>query len=493
MIDKVKETLKRFSMLKEGARVLLCVSGGPDSVAMLSVFNSLKKAMHLELFIAHLNHKLRGIDSDRDEEYVKVLSKRYRIPIVTAQEDIKTFARSNKLTLEEAARKARYNFFLKAAEQLNIDVIATAHTRDDQAETVLMRLLRGTGLRGLRGISPARKLNGFILIRPLIDIARREIEDYLYEKKIKPRLDITNLIPGFFRNRVRLKLLPLLEKEYSPRIKELLSSLADLLEEDYDYLNLQQEKAFKKLAKITKENTITFHLATFKRVHLSMQRALVRKAIEFLKGTLDRIEYRHWQELEAVIYKKPPGSIVHLPGEAEAIKTKTTLKFRKGHRQKSQRKRLEATRIKIPGVTHFGKRSISVRILKRYGSVNKSSPSGQGLGKSSAFSELWSRHPRTEEYFDIEKADLPLILRLREPGDRMKPLGMKGYKKIKDIFIDEKIPLKARNNIPLVVSASGEILWLCGIKMSDRCKISSSTKRVLKLKYCNHASNRNLK
>lgn len=482
MIDKVKETLERFSMLKEGARVLLCVSGGPDSVAMLSVFNSLKKSMCLELFIAHLNHKLRGIDSDKDEEYVRVLSKRYKLPIVTAQENIKTFAQSNKLTLEEAARRVRYNFFLKVAEQMNIDVIATAHTRDDQAETVLMRLLRGTGLRGLRGISPVRKLNGFILIRPLINIRRREIEDYLYEKKIKPRLDITNLKPGFFRNRIRLKLLPLLEKEYNPGVKELLSSLADVLDEDYNYLNLQQEKAFKKLAKITKENTITFHLATFKREHLSIQRALVRKAIEFLKGTLGRIEYRHWQELEALIYKKPPGSIVHLPGEAEVIKTKTTLKFRKGRRQRSQRKRPEAATIKIPGVTRFGSKRISARILKRRGSISKSSHSGQGLDKFRTFAKVWSKHPKTEEYFDMEKADSPLTLRLREPGDRMTPLGMKGYKKIKDIFIDEKVPRKIRNNIPLVVSASGEILWLCGIKMSDRCKISSRTRKILKLK-----------
>lgn len=462
MIDKVKDTLERYSMLKKGARVLLCVSGGGDSVAMLSVFNFLKKGLGLKLFIAHLNHALRGRDSDKDEEYVRRLSRRYKVPIVSAREDIKSLARVNRESLEQAARKARYNFFLNVARRSDIDIIATAHNRDDQAETVLMRLLRGTGLKGLRGISPVRKLNGFLLIRPLIETSRKEVEAYLKRKKIKPRLDTTNLKPKFFRNKLRLKLLPFLEKEYSPGIKDLLSNLADLLDEDYNYLNLQQEEAFKRLAKV-KNEAISFSLAAFKREHLSIQRALARKAIELLKGGLESIEYRHWQELESLAYERVFGSIVHLPGAVEAIKTKTTLSFRKKSPKGLNKRELKPVAVNIPGVTNFGKKTIRAEIVKRPRYVNG--------------------HSKTEEYLDAEKITLPLILRLRRPGDRMMPLGMKGYKKIKDIFIDEKVPRRRRNNIPLVASANDEILWLCGIKMSDRCKISSQTRKALKLEY----------
>lgn len=463
MIDKVKDTLEKYSMLSKGAKVLLCVSGGADSVAMLSVFNSLKKQGNLKLFIAHLNHSLRGREADKDEEYVRLLSRRYKLPIIIERENVGAFARLNKLSLEEAARKLRYKFFLKAAREVRAEVIATAHTRDDQAETVLMRLLRGTGLKGLGGISPVRKIDGFKLIRPFINIRRKEVEDYLKEKKIKPRLDLTNLKPEFFRNKIRLKLLPLLEKEYSLQIKELLSNLADLLDNDYNYLNRKQEKIFKELAKIKKGNNIIFSLAAFKREHLSTRRALVRKAIEFLKGTPHGIEYRHWRELEELVYKRPSGSVVHLPGKTEVIKTKTTLSFAPAHLPKTKKGGIEPVAVKLPGLTRFGQKIIKAKTVKRPPCIN--------------------RHPKTEEYFDFGKITLPLILRPRQPGDRMLPLGMKGYKKIKDILIDEKVPYRRRSNIPLLVSGDGEIIWLCGIKMSERCKISAGTKEVLKLEF----------
>jgi len=460
-MKKIYDTIERYSMLKKNARVLLCVSGGPDSVAMLSLFDALKKDLSLELFIAHLNHKLRGRDSDKDQAYVENLARRYKLPLIAAQEDVKRSARAKRLSLEDAARRARYDFFLKSAKELDIDSIATAHTRDDQAETVLMRLLRGSGLRGLKGISPKRHMDGFLIVRPLIDISRKEIESYLREKGIRPRIDATNLKTDFFRNKVRLRLLPLLERGYSPKIKELLASLAELLDKDYEYISVSQKSIFKRLARLGRKGCVSFSLSVFKRQGISVQRALARESIRSLSGTLDSIEYRHWQEVESLVNKRPAGSVVHLPGNIEAKKTKTVLAFAKvkEHRRKEQTH--GPSLLNIPGTTDFGKKILKARVLSRCSCV--------------------SRHPKTVEYFDMDRLNLPLSMRLRRSGDMMVPLGMKGTKKVRDIFIDEKIPLSRRASILVVVSACGNILWLCGIKMSDRFKINARTKKILRL------------
>lgn len=461
MEDKIKNTLKRFPMLKKGSRLLLCVSGGPDSVAMLLAFSGLLKHTGLSLSVAHLNHRLRGEDSDRDEEYVKQLARRLRLRAVTAREDVRSLARKKKLSLEDAARRSRYSFFLKAARDLDIDTIATAHTRDDQAETVLMRILRGTGFKGLRGIPLKRKMAEITLIRPLIDISRQEVEDYLRRKRVVPRFDASNLKSEFFRNRIRRELIPLLKKKYSPRIKEQLSNLAELLDKDYEYLAMKQKVAFKKIARVKRGLQISFSLKAFKREHLSIQRALARTAIESLKGNLDGIDYRHWKEIESLANDRPNGSIVNLPSGIGVTKTKATFKFYNKNKKEKEREDFKPLAVNIPGTTRFGQRLLRAKVLNRYNHTRS--------------------HPKSVEYIDIGRVALPLYLRFRKAGDKMIPLGMSRAKKVSDILIDEKVPLNRRNRIPLVVSAKDDILWICNIRISDICKILPTTKKVLRL------------
>jgi tRNA(Ile)-lysidine synthase len=278
---------------------------------------------------------------------------------------------------------------------------------------------------------------------------------------IKPRIDATNLKIDFFRNKIRHKLLPLIEKDYSPNIKELLSNLAELLEKDYSFLELKQKKIFKRKAKIRKD-TVIFSLADFKKEHISAQRSIARTAIECLKGNLDGIDYRHWNEIEELAYERPAGSIVHLPDKIEVIKTKTVLKFLKSCKEKTTKPSPKGdVFLDIPGATAFGRRRIRATILKRCNYMKKDS--------------------KRVEYFDMDKVRLPLKMRLRRKGDKMAPLGMNSYKKLSDIFIDEKVPFKRRSAIPLVTSSDGEIIWLCGIRISDKCKILPSTKTILKL------------
>lgn len=448
-------------MLKKGDRVLLCVSGGPDSVAMLYLFKAIAARMKLKLFLAHINHTLRAGESDQDQSYVERLGGRQKIPVFIDRQDTRRFAKRNRLSIEDSARRIRYKFFREVADKLDIDVIATAHTKDDHAETVLMRLLRGTGLKGLRGIPARSNLDKALLIRPMIEISRKEVEAYLKQKRLSPRIDMSNSDTRFFRNRVRSKLMPLIEKDYSPRIKSLLLTLADLLDKDYEYLELKHEEDFKGVFRRDSKGVVVLYLSGFKRLHPSVKRGVMRKVMQDLCDGLEGIEYRHWKEIESLIDTRPVGSILYLPHKITVEKSKRSLRFIPADIRIPKKREVAYAIVKVPGLTGFGRRTLQVRRVNRVSD--------------------FSKKLKSVEYFDAKKIDLPLIIRTSKQGDRMRPLGMKGYKKVSDIFIDEKIPFKRRGSIPLIVSAKGEILWLCGIRISDLCRISSGTKKRLRL------------
>ena len=464
MINKIKDTLTTHSMLKKGDKVLLCVSGGPDSVAMFHAFKQIADSMGLKLFLGHINHTLRAEESDRDQAYVEALGTRQNIPVFTSIQDTKKFAKENKLSIEDSARRLRYKFFREVADKLDIDVIVTAHTKDDQAETVLMRLLRGTGLKGLRGIPVRSSFGKALLIRPMIEVSRKEIEVYLKRNRLLPRIDQSNSDTKFFRNKIRLKLLPLIERDYSPAIKSVLLTLADLLDKDYEYIELKQVEDFRGIFKKSGKGVIVLNLAGFKKLHPSAKRGAIRKIIQYLHNGLEDIDYRHCQEIESLINTRPVGSILYLPHGITAKKRKRTISFNPADISVPRKKELPHAIVNIPGLTRFGRRQLKARHVNRAGN--------------------FSKKRKNIEYLDAGRLEPPLIIRTFEQGDKMKPLGMKGYKKVSDIFIDEKIPLNRRSSIPLIASAKGEILWLCGIRISDRCKIGPNTKKTLRLELC---------
>ena len=223
ILEQIKKAIRRHNLIAEGDKVLIGVSGGPDSVALLYLLNKLKKEFKLTLHIAHLDHMLRK-DSYRDAEFVKRLAERLKLPSTITQVNVKELAKKG--SLEEIARNARLAFLFKIAKDVNADKIALGHNSDDQAETVLMRIIRGTGLYGLSGILPKRNIAGYEIIRPLLEVKRKDIEAFLKRKGIKPCIDMSNLEDIYFRNRIRNKLLPLLEKEYNKNIKEVLANMA---------------------------------------------------------------------------------------------------------------------------------------------------------------------------------------------------------------------------------------------------------------------------
>ena len=317
LLDKVKSTIKQHGLIHKNDKILIGVSGGPDSVALLYLLNSLKKEFKLKLHIAHLDHMLRK-DSGKDKEFVLNLAKRLKLPVTTAQINVKALATHG--SIEEIARNARLGFLFKAAKDISAKKIALGHNLDDRAETVLMRLLRGTGLSGLSAILPKKNISAYQIIRPLIEIRRKEIEAFLKRKKIRPCIDASNLEDIYFRNKIRNRLLPLLEKEYNPNIKEILSNTSDTVAQDYDYLTKVAEKFMRSIK--TK-----IELKKFLKLHTSIRRLVLRAMIARVKGDTRRITLQHIKELEDLILNRPADSLVDLPKGIVAVKKKRALQI----------------------------------------------------------------------------------------------------------------------------------------------------------------------
>ena len=319
ILTKVNNTIKNHRLIQKNDKILIGVSGGPDSVALLHILNSLSGKLKFNLFIAHLDHMLRK-DSIKDAEFVKKLSRELKIPLVIGHVNVGTLAKNS--SIEETARNARFAFFFKTARKIKANKIALAHNLDDQAETVLMRILRGTGLSGISGILPKRKISDYEVIRPLLEVKRSEIEAYLKNNKIKARQDRSNLKDIYFRNKIRNNLLPLLENNYSPNVKELLANLAENSASDYQFLELMAAKAMK-------GTKTRFNLKKLSKLHISMQRMLFRTAISNLQGNTRRITFQHIREIEDLILNRPQGSIVDLPKGISVIKKKSLIFYRR--------------------------------------------------------------------------------------------------------------------------------------------------------------------
>ena len=327
ILERVEQTIQKFNMLESNDRVVIAVSGGPDSVALLYLLNKLKNKWRLYLHIAHLNHMLRKDEADSESLFVSNLAKKLKLPLSLEHIEVKDFAKKMKLSIEEAARKLRYDFFLKVAKENFISKIALGHNNNDQAETVLMRFLRGSGISGLRGIPAKRKLDSCLIIRPLIEIRREQILRFLSLRNIPYRSDSSNLNNLYFRNRIRNELIPYLEKSYNPNIKEILANFAENISDDFDFLERSGQNRFKAVRANSAEGEITISSKKFSALHKALQKLVARLAVKELKGDLRRIDYRHWKELEDLLGKRPKNSIVDLPGGVSVVKKSENLVF----------------------------------------------------------------------------------------------------------------------------------------------------------------------
>jgi len=305
-----KNTIKRYSLIERKDRILLGISGGPDSIFMLHQFHAIAKDYKLHLVCAHFNHALRS-EADSEEEFVKNICKDLGVRFVSEKKDVNKFFDGD--SLEQTARNLRYDFFLNLSRHFKIKKLALAHHKDDLIETVLMRIIRGTGLKGLRAFSPKSKFKGLTVIRPLIEMHKEEIIKWLENKNISYCVDKSNFEDKFLRNRIRLKLMPVLY-EINPSIAQNLYNLSSSVSLDYDFIHTFSQKEFEKLKRGETKREIKLDLEGLKKTHSAIFNNIIRIAIEELKGDTRKLELRHLDEIKDLIENRPLGSIVHLPG-----------------------------------------------------------------------------------------------------------------------------------------------------------------------------------
>ena len=448
MLDRVLTVIREHYLFAPGATVLVAVSGGADSVALLDILTRLAE-LRPRLVVAHLNHRLRGAEADGDERFVQELAARYGLPVVTMGVDVAALARRERLSLEEAGREARYAFFAEVAATYGACVTALGHHADDQAETLLMRLLRGAGGSGLCAMAP-RSADGKY-VRPLLGISRTEIEAYVAARSLSFRHDESNDDTRFLRNRIRHELLPLLAT-YNPGVSRRLAATAAALGEDEAVLVALTLEAFSRHAKAADGNVLLTAqglLAEPKGVRLR----LYRHAILQIRGDLRLITSHHLLEIDRLLFAAKPQLSLDLPGNLRVARSYGEISFRTGGPEASCAAELVVTG---PGAWP----------LPGGGSLNVTTEAATSVASS-----------RLRACFDLDKAPFPWHVRTFRPGDRLSPSGMTGSKKVKKLFIDEKLPDSWRRRIPLVFSG-GNLIWVGGVRTGSGAGVESGTRVV---------------
>lgn len=322
VVGRVRGHIMSSGLLSNGDVIILGVSGGPDSVALLHLFARLRYEFAFHLHVAHFNHALRK-NSICDQRFVQKLAAGLNVPFHTEVCPILP-----KGSLEEHARLRRFKFFVKLAKRFKAGAVCLGHTRDDLAETVLMRILRGAGLSGVRAILSQREISGIRFVRPLLEFRKKDLLDYLAENRIRFRRDQTNVQHKFFRNKIRLELIPFLEKRYNKNVQEILCNMAETVSVDYDYIHQEAQKKFKRLARFSGEGrNIFFSKASFVSQPMALRRMMIRLGVERLKGDTRRLTLRHVEEIEDLINNRPCGSQVHLTDSMEVRKDKKNIVF----------------------------------------------------------------------------------------------------------------------------------------------------------------------
>jgi tRNA(Ile)-lysidine synthase len=326
LIERTLKTIRNYDMLKAGDTVLVTVSGGSDSIFLLLAMYHLKAKLKLKkLVVCNLDHGIRGRESKEDSLFVKKASESLGVAFIHKRINL-SVKRSKDLSTEEVAREERYKFFLDAAKTARANVVATGHTLDDQAETILMRLIKGASLKGIVGIAPVRDEGPIKIIRPLFELEKIEIEKYLDERGVEYRIDSTNKEPIYFRNVVRSEILPFLEK-YNPRLKRVLCSLAEHLREDFEFIKEAKGAARNKLS--YSGGILEIKLKDLIVQPRALQKEILRDALEKAGGEVKRLNFRHWKELEQLITHKRTGNAIDLPGDIRATRTSSSLVFTK--------------------------------------------------------------------------------------------------------------------------------------------------------------------
>jgi len=476
LLQSIRSTITAQGLFTKNDRVLVALSGGPDSVALLTLLNELQKEFNISLFIAHLNHKLRGKSSDEDEQFVRNIAKKLAIPVYTDSKNITSLSKKTKKSIEETARNERYAFFERAAKHHKCTIIALAHTADDNVETVLFNFMRGT-THGLSGIPAKRKSASCTIIRPLLNLWKKDLLCLLEEEHISYRTDDSNFDTTFTRNKIRHTLIPLLEKDFNPNIKETIHANIENSTAIKNFITTQAQTEFKTIATIHSPEKLTIDIKRFLTVHLALQKEILRKSIFTVKRNLTGIHASHINQIIGLITNTQSGKKLLIPGSIFIQKEFDSVVLQKRVHPQQKNTSSHAT-ITIPGISHCKKLSISceTKLYDRKKDANETA-----LKKERSETQFSPVSHTFTEYLDADTLPLPLSIRTRKEGDTFTPIGSSHAKKVKDIFINEKVPLSLRDHIPLLVDSQNTIVWIIGYRIGNKHKITTHTKKILKI------------
>lgn len=455
MEQRAAAFIRKREVLRDGESIVVGVSGGPDSTALLVLLSRLRAAFDFTITAAHFDHRLRSRDeAGADRSFVAQLCRPLGVPLITGAGDVRRRAKRESESIEEAARNLRYRFLGAEAKRAGATAVVVGHTRDDRAETVLMHLIRGSGLDGLAAMPPRSPWPfgaGPDIARPLLEVNRRDVERYCRDLAIEPRLDPTNDLPIATRNRIRSELMPLLQS-FNPKASEALARLADAAAADSAFIDAAVEVEWSRIADVS-GGQVTFSRASLKSLPPPLAARLLRRAAAHIGAQPAAV---HLDRLLASLEKRRMR--VAIPGGVVAIESERVVVAREHTAEPAQKLRERA--LAIPGRTRAGEWTIEATRVER---------------------DAIRPHDQFAALLDVDAIDGPLIVRSRKPGDRMRPLGLGGSKKLQDILVDAKVPQEERDSVPVVADRLG-IVWVAGHCIDQRVAVAGKTRRVLRLR-----------
>lgn len=468
LLRKIEQEMTLHQLLKPEDSVVVAVSGGPDSVALLHILFLLSYKWRLKLVVAHVNHQFRGAESEGEAEQVRALAEQMGLPCEVGVIDVPAYIRETGDNPQNAAREKRYEFLRQTAHRYGAKKIALAHHADDQAETVLMRILRGSGLSGLSGIRQRRIVKNVELIRPLIRIYKSEVLMHCELYGLAYCEDSSNAERKYVRNQVRLDLMPQLLR-YNPQLPQALNRLADLAGPEDDYMEGEAKRVFNDLA-AAEAGGFRFSRGSFAGLHVALQRRLIKLILSYLAKDQGLFDYVMMELVRSAIVQVEPTTLTHQIGERIFfVREYDVIRFVSQSEASAESFhyiiRPEGGEWVLPGT---GWRISAI--------------SGHDAGSAASSNE--EDRPvigRDEIWFDLDELQFPLTVRNRQAGDRMAISGLNGTKKVKDIFIDDKVPPRLRDRLPLVLDAQNRVLWLPG-RRSAYAKPTAETTRTFRIR-----------
>lgn len=461
----VEAFINKEKLITTNENILLAISGGADSLCLLHILNQLQNELPSNLFVAHINHNLRGDDANKDEIFVKNLAAHYNLPFESRSLDVKGFAKDNKLSIETAARILRQKHLAQIAQQFNCSKIATAHHMNDNAETLIHRMLRGSGYRGLGGISPCKdfKKPKITYIRPILCLKRNEIEDYLNKIHITWRNDHTNNETIYTRNKIRHLILPELQRQNSSDLIEALFSLSGKCRKLEDFIKNQ----FKNIVfESISSNKIIINRKDFNNLSQPVKIALIQQILTEIDFPQLRLNKTHIRNIIELAEKETGTHFLELPCRFAAINEYDNLIFKKQNTENdTQNQNLAVKQLSVNSSIMFDNFKLSTKTFEFH---------------QKNFKKFLETKDNCIEWFDFDKIQGEISIRYRKEGDRFVPMGLKTAKKIGKFLTNEKISREIRKKT-LIIEDAKKVIWLCPVRSSNETAVNRATKRVLQI------------